>query len=131
MTRPHSPMPGELPTLSQLNRATLIAFGAAAAILVTAVLLAACGARAAFRDLSRLPSARLVLSAFTLEDDALVRPSPLLEEIEDAGLAVTCLDADPGVRVFSHEALMDDPVVPAAARRIPSLAIATWLSTVQ
>jgi len=38
MTRPHSPMPGELPTLGQLNRATLIAFGAAAVILVTTVL---------------------------------------------------------------------------------------------
>jgi hypothetical protein len=38
MTRPHTPLPGELPTLRQLNRATLIAFGAAAVILVTAVL---------------------------------------------------------------------------------------------
>ena len=34
MTRPHTPQPGELPSLGQLNRATLIALGAAAALLV-------------------------------------------------------------------------------------------------
>lgn len=38
MTRPHTPQPGELPSLGQLNRATLIALGAAAALLVTTVL---------------------------------------------------------------------------------------------
>jgi len=38
MTRPHTPQPGELPSLGQLNRATLIALGAAAALLVTIVL---------------------------------------------------------------------------------------------
>lgn len=38
MTRPHAPQPGELPTLHQLNRATLGAFVAAGVILVTTVL---------------------------------------------------------------------------------------------
>ncbi|MBI4265166.1 MAG: PD-(D/E)XK nuclease family protein [Acidobacteria bacterium] len=44
------------------------------------------GAKAAFRDLVRLPSGRLVVSTFTLEDDALVAPSSLLDELGDAGL---------------------------------------------
>lgn len=44
MTKPHSPAPGELPTLRQLNRATLIAALAAGAILVTTVLPAEYGA---------------------------------------------------------------------------------------
>ena len=34
----HAPTPGELPTAKQLNRATLIAAGVAAALLVTTVL---------------------------------------------------------------------------------------------
>lgn len=74
------------------------------------------GARAGFRDLLRLPAARLTLSAFTLEEDALVRPSPLLEEVAEAPLPVAPLDADAGVRVFTHEALMDEPVAPSALR---------------
>jgi len=69
------------------------------------------GARAAFRDLLRLATSRLALSAFTLEDDALVRLSPFVEEIEDADLPVSVVDA-PAARVFAHEALMDDPVAP-------------------
>ena len=38
MTSPHAPKPGELPSLRQLNRASLIACGAAAIILFTTVL---------------------------------------------------------------------------------------------
>ena len=74
------------------------------------------GARAAFRDLLQLSAARLALSAVTLEDDAVVRPSALLEEVEDAPLPVSHLTADAGVRVFTYEALMDDPVAPLALK---------------
>jgi len=70
------------------------------------------GARAAFRDLLRLPAARLALSSFQLEDDSLVRPSPLLEDVEDAALAEIPIEIDPGASVFVHEALMGDSVAP-------------------
>ena len=39
-------------------------------------------ARAAFDDLLRLPSRTLALSTFTLEDDAIVRPSAYLEDLD-------------------------------------------------
>ena len=45
------------------------------------------GARAAFRDLLRLPSERLVVSTFTLENDAAVTASSLLDELEASALA--------------------------------------------
>jgi ATP-dependent helicase/nuclease subunit B len=43
--------------------------------------------RAAFRDLLGLARRRVSVSAFLLEDDAIVEPSPLLEEIERTGLS--------------------------------------------
>jgi RecB family exonuclease len=45
-------------------------------------------ARARFHDLLRLPRSRVSASTFTLEDDAIVAPSPFLEELEASGLAV-------------------------------------------
>jgi ATP-dependent helicase/nuclease subunit B len=67
------------------------------------------GVRAAFCDLLRLPSAALVVSTFTLEDDELVPSSPLLDAVEAAGLP--CMERHmPPVRVFEHEALALDPV---------------------
>ena len=39
-----------------------------------------------FRDLLALPSRSLVASAFTLEDESLVSPSPFVEEVEAAPL---------------------------------------------
>ncbi len=74
----------------------------------------ASAARAAFRDLLTLAASRVALSAFTLEDDALVRPSPLLEEVEDAGLEPARVAGGPPPRMFVHEALMEAPVIPAA-----------------
>ena len=45
-------------------------------------------ARARFDDLLRLPAARVAVSAFTLEDDAIVPPSPFVENVARAGLEV-------------------------------------------
>ncbi len=66
-------------------------------------------ARAQFLDLLRLPRRRVSLSTFTLEDDALVSPSPFLEDVAAAGLPVERADAGgPPPRVFDHERLMED-----------------------
>ncbi len=45
-------------------------------------------ARAAFQDLIRLPTERLALSTFTLEEDSIVRPSTLLEDVADVGFSI-------------------------------------------
>jgi RecB family exonuclease len=77
-------------------------------------------ARARFQDLLRLPRRRVSLSSFTLEDDSIVSPSPLLEEVDAAGLPIERIasrpDAAPSSRVFVHEALAIDPVTPAVVR---------------
>ena len=84
------------------------------------------GVRASFSDLLRLPSSRLVVSTFTLEDDAIVAPSTLVDALPAAGLD-TFEDVIPEVRIFDYEALGLDPVetshfgsvaYAAAARRI-------------
>ena len=67
------------------------------------------GIRASFNDLLRLPSARLVVSTFTLEDDAIVAASTLVDALPAAGLD-TSEDAIPEVRIFEYEALGLDPV---------------------
>jgi RecB family exonuclease len=69
------------------------------------------GARARFRDLLQLPRRRLSASTFTLEDDAIVTPSSLLEELPAAGLPVERTAPRPAVRMFLHEALSMEPVV--------------------
>lgn len=66
--------------------------------------------RAAFGDLLRLPSARVAVSAFTLEDDAIVEPSPFLEDLAESGLAVRRDAPAPMVTIFTHEALTSEPV---------------------
>lgn len=67
------------------------------------------GARAAFADLLRLPSRELRVSAFTLENDAIVPASTMLDEVESAGLeaVVQAADATP---IFEYEALAAGPV---------------------
>ncbi len=84
------------------------------------------GVRASFSDLLRLPSSRLVVSTFTLENDAVVVPSTLVDSLQAAGLE-TSEEAIPAVRIFEYEALGLDPVetshvgsiaCAAAARRI-------------
>jgi len=83
-------------------------------------------ARARFHDLLRLPRRRVSLSAFTLEDDAIVSPSALLEDVDAAGLPLERLATVPAQssRVFIHEALAMDPVRPA----VLSGEAAEWLA---
>ncbi len=71
-------------------------------------------ARARFRDLLTLPSARLSVSTFTLEDDAIVQPSPLLEELESAGMTLETAPPRPDARVFVHDALAERAIDAAA-----------------
>lgn len=66
-------------------------------------------ARAAFEDLLRLPTTRLVVSTFSLEQDALVSPSPFVDAVHqfpfdevDEPIAT--------LRVFEHERLAVAPV---------------------
>ena len=73
------------------------------------------GERALFADLLRLPASRLTVSAFTLEGDALVSPSSLVDEIEQAGLEVVA-EAVASVRIFDYEALCFEPVDAAPLR---------------
>jgi RecB family exonuclease len=60
-------------------------------------------ARAAFQDLLIAPRLRVSASTFTLEEDAIVPGSSMLEEIESAGLPVERWPAAPAVPVFEHE----------------------------
>lgn len=70
-------------------------------------------ARARFHDLLALATQRVSVSAFTLEDDAIVSPSAFLEELEVAGLPVELTPAAVPGRIFLHEALAMDPVASA------------------
>jgi RecB family exonuclease len=67
------------------------------------------GVRAAFVDLLRLPTARLSVSTFLLEADALVSPSLLLDEVEQAGLD-SVEEETPSQRIFEAEALCHEPI---------------------
>lgn len=69
-------------------------------------------ARARFQDLLLLPRTRVAVSTFTLEDDAIVPASALLEDVHAAGLSVDGVAARPrDERVFTHEALSEEPVI--------------------
>jgi ATP-dependent helicase/nuclease subunit B len=67
-------------------------------------------ARARFHDLLRLARARVSVSAFTLEEDAIVAPSPYLEELGASALEVTRVKETSPPRVFAQEALRELPV---------------------
>jgi RecB family exonuclease len=71
-------------------------------------------ARARFHDLLRLPRTRVAVSLFTLEDDAIVPASAFVEELESAGLPVERTAKGPAARVFTHEALAEEPLVASA-----------------
>ena len=66
--------------------------------------------RAAFQDLLRLPTRWVALSSFSLENEAIVSPSSLLEEIDGAVPLVRRKPAPRG-RIFPAEALMYEPLV--------------------
>jgi ATP-dependent helicase/nuclease subunit B len=78
-------------------------------------------ARAQFHDLLHVAAQAVSVSTFTLEDDAIVGPSPFLEELDACGLKVEPVGTLPDGRVFVHEALSQHPVMehavggPAAA----------------
>jgi hypothetical protein len=76
-------------------------------------------ARARFHDLLTLARTRVAVSLFTLEDDAVVPSSPFLEELEDAGLPIERTPTPPAARLFLHEALADEPVMPSALTGAP------------
>jgi RecB family exonuclease len=68
------------------------------------------GARAAFADLLKLAGGHVLVSGFALEDDAVVTPSTLLDELEAAGLEGVEWAAD-STRIFEYEALAMEPIV--------------------
>jgi RecB family exonuclease len=82
--------------------------------------------RTRFQDLLRLPRARVSLSTFTLEDDTIVSPSPLLEDVDAVGLPIERFVVRPGESLppLVHEALMRNAADPAIAG---SLAL-EWLA---
>lgn len=67
--------------------------------------------RAAFDDLLRSAARRVSVSTFTLEDDALVEPSSLLDQVPAAGLVVEREASPATARIFRHEALASEPLV--------------------
>jgi RecB family exonuclease len=67
------------------------------------------GERAAFADLLQLPTSQLAVSVFTLEADALVSASSLVDEVPRAGLEVIH-DASQLHQIFDYEALTCDPL---------------------
>jgi ATP-dependent helicase/nuclease subunit B len=79
--------------------------------------------RAAFLDLLTLPRDRVSVSSFTLEDDSIVGPSPLIDEIPRARLEVDRPES-PRALVFTDEAL--SAILPVDAARSP--AASAWLA---
>ena len=71
----------------------------------------ATAARASFSDLLHLPRAQVSVSTFTLEDDAIVQPAVLLDELEGCGLTVARAASPPRLRVLAEEGLAFAPVV--------------------
>jgi RecB family exonuclease len=67
-------------------------------------------ARAMFRDLLALASARTRLSTFALESEAVVEPSSFIDDLPSFGLPLERASADSGARVFDYEVLADDPL---------------------
>jgi RecB family exonuclease len=67
--------------------------------------------RTRFQDLLRLARRRTSLSTFTLEEDTIVSPSPLLEDVDAPGLPIERLVSlpDAPASTFVHEAVMREP----------------------
>lgn len=70
-------------------------------------------ARAVFSDLLRLPTNRLIVSVFSLEDDAVVAPSVWLDELTTSGLAVRREEIAAPLSVTPDEALSEQVDVSA------------------
>ncbi len=71
---------------------------------------ATAAARAAFDDLVGLPRVLISVSSFTLEDDAIVEPSPFLEDLAQTGLTIAHDEGLLAARIFAGEAMTLDPV---------------------
>ena len=76
-------------------------------------------AEARFIDLLRSSNQSVSVSTITLDDEALVEPSPLLEEVQSAGLPSIARDPSPHGRIFVDEALSLDPVALGALEPDP------------
>jgi len=79
--------------------------------------------RAAFLDLLTLARERVSVSTFTLEDDSIVGPSPLVDEIPRARLDVDRVEPPPAL-VFADEALSATPPVQTTVSPVAS----AWLA---
>lgn len=66
-------------------------------------------AEARFLDLVESPAGEVTLSTITLDDDALVTMSPLVDEVPALGLSTVAIDARSTVRRFPDEALSLEP----------------------
>ncbi len=82
------------------------------------------GARAAFRDLLHLPHHTVSISSFVLENDAIVPPSPLLDDLRELSLTTETAPPVPTARIFPDEAMLEDPIAPRALRE----SAAAWLA---
>jgi RecB family exonuclease len=67
-------------------------------------------AESRFIDLLASASERVYLSTITLDEEVLVEPSLLLEDVPKAMLSTIACDGFPGGRIFAEEALSIDPV---------------------
>ncbi len=67
-------------------------------------------AEARFIDLLASATRRVYLSTITLDEDVLVEPSLLLEDVPRAMLSTIACDGFPAGRIFTEEALSIDPV---------------------
>ena len=67
-------------------------------------------ADAHFLDLLTSPAERIALSTVTLDDEALVEVSALVDSVPRAGLSTVAWQPAPGERLFVEEALSLDPV---------------------
>lgn len=66
--------------------------------------------RAAFGDLLQAATRRISVSTITLEEDAIVEPSPFLEDLAGSGLVIAREPTVTTSRVFKSEAMLHDPL---------------------
>jgi RecB family exonuclease len=86
---------------------------------------AAQAARASFVDLLRSSHGVVRVSTVLLENDAVVEPSMLLDEIPGAGLVAATAPPLPSTRIFQHEAMT---LTPHAFEALPA-GVAAWART--
>lgn len=66
--------------------------------------------RASFEDLLHSAARRVSVSTITLEDDAIVEPSPFLEDLAASGLAIVRGADAAAPRIFASEAMLGAPL---------------------